>query len=267
MIITLTTDFGTSSPYVASIKGSLLTVNPTAQLIDLTHAVAPQNVKQAAVVLADVTPLFPAGTLHAVVVDPGVGTDRKIIYAEIGEQRYLAPDNGVLSYLARTSPPRLIVELTESRFWRAAISNTFHGRDIFAPVAGHLAAGIPPGQLGRVNERMNFLDWPEPQVQNDEVRAEVLYVDSFGNLITNLSLDALRQWSGNDTVLISVADRETSEFVTTYGKCQPGELVALGDSQGRLELAIVNGNAAATLGIQAGECVQIIRKGSWPGEC
>jgi S-adenosylmethionine hydrolase len=264
MLITLTTDFGTSSPYVAAMKGSLLTVCQRVTLIDVTHAISPQNVRQAAVVLSDVTPVFPPGTLHVAVIDPGVGTERRIIYAEIGEQRYLAPDNGVLSYLVRHATPGVIVELTESRFWRNAVSDTFHGRDIFAPVAGHLAAGVLPEHLGRVTNQMVCLEWPEPQFQNDEVQAEVLYIDSFGNAITNLSIDSLRRWLGEATLLISIPGREISGLQSTYGNRAAGELMALGDSQGRLELAIVKGNAATTLNVQPGEPIQIRRQNPAP---
>lgn len=264
MLITLTTDFGTSSPYVGAMKGSLLAVCQRVTLIDITHAIAPQNVRQAAVVLADVTPVFPPGTLHVAVIDPGVGTERRIVYAEIGEQRYLAPDNGTLSYLVRHGAPGVIVELTESRFWRAAVSSTFHGRDIFAPVAAHLAAGVLPEQLGRVTNQLVCLDWPEPQFQNDEVRAEVLYIDSFGNAIANLSIDSLKRWLGNDRLLVLIDGREICGLQTTYGNGKPGELIALGDSQGRLELAVVNGNAALTLNIKPGATIQIRRQNSLP---
>lgn len=259
-LITLTTDFGISSPYVAAMKGSLLSTCPRVNLVDLTHAIAPQDVRQAAVVLADVTPSFPRGTLHVVVVDPGVGTARRILYAEAGEQRYLAPDNGVLSYLVRNSAPGFLVELKEPKYWRTAVSNTFHGRDIFAPVAGHLAAGVSPDQLGPVTNQMICLDWPEPVFAADEVQAEVLYVDSFGNVITNLSIDVLKQWLGKSRILIEVQGREIAELQTTYGQREPGELVALGDSQGRLEIAIVHGNAAKTLEIHPGTKVPIGRQ-------
>jgi S-adenosylmethionine hydrolase len=230
------------------------------KLIDLTHAIPPQNVRQAAVVLADVTPFFPAGTLHVVVVDPGVGTARRILYAEIGEQRYLAPDNGVLSYLVRSSAPRHLVELAESKYWRTSVSNTFHGRDIFAPVAGHLAAGVSPNQLGPVTNQMICLEWSEPVFEADEVQAEVLYIDSFGNAITNLPIDGLLQWLGRSGILIEVQGREIAGLQTTYGQRKPGELIALGDSQGRLELAVVHGNAAKSVGIEAGTKVLIGRQ-------
>ena len=252
MLITLTTDFGVSSPYVAAMKGALLSVCRGVDLIDLTHAVAPQNIQQAAVVLADVTPIFPRGTLHVAVVDPGVGTERKIIYVEIGEQRYLAPDNGVLSYLVRNTSPGIIVDVTEAKYWRTSVSHTFHGRDIFAPVAGHLAAGISPEELGSVTNQMVCLDWPEPEFGLDEVQAEVLYIDSFGNVITNLSIDSLQHWLGSEQLVISVPGHEIVGLQTTYGNRPAGDLIALGDSQGRLEVAAVNDHAAKILGLRPG---------------
>ncbi|WP_254507578.1 SAM hydrolase/SAM-dependent halogenase family protein [Anatilimnocola floriformis] len=260
MLITLTTDFGVSSPYVAAMKGSLLSTNAHARIVDLTHSIAPQNIRQAAVVLADVTPFFPQGTLHLVVVDPGVGTEREIIYAEFGEQRYLAPDNGVLSYLVRYSRPNFLLKVTESRYWRTAVSNTFHGRDIFAPVAGHLLADTSPNEMGRVTNQMIWLDWPEPHLGTDSATAEVLYIDSFGNVITNLTTAMLRGWLSSAEPLIRIAGREITGLQTTYGQRGAGELIALGDSQGRLEIAVVNGNAAAQLGVEAGDSVQITRK-------
>lgn len=259
-LVTLTTDFGVSSPYVAAMKGSLLSIATRVHLVDLTHAISPQDVRQAAVVLADVTPFFPAGTLHVVVVDPGVGTRRRILYAEIGEQRYLAPDNGVLSYLTLSLAPQCLIEVAEAKYWRPGVSHTFHGRDIFAPVAAHLAAGVAPDQLGPVTNQMVCLDWPEPTLAADEVAAEVLFIDSFGNSITNLPIATLREWLGKSGIRIEVLGREIGELQTTYGQREPGELIALGDSQGRLEVAIVHGNAAKSLGIVPGTKVRILRR-------
>ena len=135
-IITLTTDFGAGSPYVAAMKGVMLGINPAVRLVDLSHEVGPQDVNYGAVLLAETTTWFPAGTIHVAVVDPGVGTARRLLYARIGDQHYLAPDNGLLSLLAKRLRPARIVELTNNEYWLPAVSNTFHGRDIFAPVAG-----------------------------------------------------------------------------------------------------------------------------------
>lgn len=264
MLITLTTDFGVSTPYVAALKGSLLSSYAAARIVDLTHAIPPQDIRHAAVILADVTPFFPPGTLHVVVVDPGVGTERRILYVEMGEQRYLAPDNGVLSYLAQKTPPHFIVEITEAKFWRSQVSNTFHGRDIFAPVAAQLLAGIVPAELGRVTNQMLCLDWPEPQFLADEIVAAVLLVDSFGNLITDLPIADLQTWLGSAQLRIAMAGHEIVGLQVSYGQRSAGELIALGDSQGRLELAVVNGSAAEVLRLQPGDEVRIGRQISMP---
>lgn len=260
MLITLTTDFGISSPYVAAMKGSLLSVCRDVELVDLTHAITPQNIRQAAVVLADVTPFFPVGTLHVVVVDPGVGTERNMIYAEIGDQHYLAPDNGVLSYVARQNRPRRLVALTEPRFWREQVSHTFHGRDIFAPVAGHLALGVQPDLFGPTAEAMVELPWSEPVIGKQEICGEVLYVDSFGNVITNIPVAAIQQFAGQGAIVISLAGRSIEGLYATYGQAPAGTIISLGDSQGRLEIAEVQGNAARLLGVTPGVPVRVGRK-------
>ncbi|WP_425618544.1 S-adenosyl-l-methionine hydroxide adenosyltransferase family protein [Anatilimnocola sp. NA78] len=259
MLITLTTDFGVSSPYVAAMKGALFQVCERARLVDITHAIGPQNIRQAAVVLSDVTPLFPRHTLHVVVVDPGVGMERKMVYAEINEHHYLAPDNGVLSYLARQHVPQRVIELADSKFWRPQMSNTFHGRDILAPVAGHLAGGLQASQLGPIHPALVMLTWNEPRIEPDEILGEVLCIDSFGNLITNLSAAKIKGWAGPTGIVTQVGERKVAGLHTTYGKQPVGEIMTLVDSQGRLEIAQVNGNAAATLGADVGDRVLVRR--------
>src|SRR4051794_1322094 len=140
--VTLTTDFGLSSPYVAQMKGVLLSLCSEVRLVDITHGIHPQDVAEGAIVLADVTLLFPPGTIHIAVIDPGVGTSRRLLYAELGEQKYLLPDNGLLTLLAEHGPPRQLIAIENRAFWRPEVSATFHGRDILAPVAAHLALGI-----------------------------------------------------------------------------------------------------------------------------
>ncbi|QDU27422.1 Adenosyl-chloride synthase [Anatilimnocola aggregata] len=259
MLLTFTTDFGISSPYVAAMKGAVLQVCSAVEMVDITHGISPQNVRQAAIVLADVAPYFPTNTLHLVVVDPGVGTERKMVYAEIGGQSFLAPDNGVLSYLAKQHPPQRVVALAEPRFWRQVVSNTFHGRDILASVAGHLASGLDPIDLGPIYESLIMLPWNEPLIELDEVRGEVLCIDSFGNLITNLSAAKIKGWAGPAGIETQIRERRISGLQTTYGKQAPGELISLVDSQGRLEIAQVNGNAANALAVQVGDWVRVRR--------
>src|SRR5262249_30138985 len=185
-LVTLTTDFGTASSYVAAMKGALLQVCPGVTVLDLGHEIAPQDVRHAALFLQGALPWFPPEALHVVVVDPGVGSERAILYAEVGEVRLLAPDNGCWTWLPGADSPRRVIRLAEPRFWHPIVSATFHGRDIFAPVAGHLARGVPPEDLGPVVTEWQKLPLPPPVVMKDACQGEVLFVDHFGNLITNL---------------------------------------------------------------------------------
>jgi S-adenosylmethionine hydrolase len=257
-LITLTTDFGISSPYIAQMKGVILSLCREVDLVDLTHAIGPQNIKEGAVVLADTTPRFPRGTIHVAVVDPGVGTARRLIYAEIGEQHYLAPDNGLLSLLARESLPRQIVAIENRDYWLPDVSNTFHGRDVLAPVAAHLALGLDPAKLGPPLVALDSLTIFQPQKSGGGVVGEVLYVDSFGNLVTNFRRDDLECLGDLARVSIECAGGTLSHLVANYAAGMPGETIALFDSQGRLEIAIVGGNAARQLGVRAGESVRAV---------
>jgi S-adenosyl-L-methionine hydrolase (adenosine-forming) len=254
-LITLTTDFGASSPYVAQMKGVILSICREVELVDISHAVGPQNIREGAVVLADVTPRFPPGTLHVAVIDPGVGTSRRIVYAEIGEQRYIAPDNGLLSLLARHEPARLIIALENRALWVPQLSQTFHGRDIMAPVAAHLARGVEPLELGSRREALVMLDWPQPQKLGGGIAGEVLFVDSFGNLITNISRGDLEVLGNPDSLTVDCGGQQIQGLVPTYAAAMTGEIVALFDSQSRLEIAKVGGNAARELHIEAAEPV------------
>jgi S-adenosyl-L-methionine hydrolase (adenosine-forming) len=256
-IITLTTDFGTGSPYVAQIKGVILSICRDAELVDLSHAVAPQNVREGAVVLADTAPWFPEGTVHVAVIDPGVGTARRLIYSEIGRQRYLTPDNGLVSLLAAREHPQRIVALENSQFWLAQPSATFHGRDILAPVAAHLAAGVDPGQLGPLQDNLLMLDWPQPRRVARGIAGEVLYVDSFGNILSNIRREHIAALGSPASMTVEVAGRQIRGLVRSYGAALAGECVALIDSQDRLEIAVVEGNAARDLSVRAGAPVVV----------
>jgi S-adenosylmethionine hydrolase len=254
-LITLTTDFGMGSPYVAQMKGVILSIARDADLIDISHAIGAQNIREGAVVLGDVTPRFPVGTIHVAVVDPGVGTSRRILYAEMGEQRYLAPDNGLLSLLAGRQRPKRIVALENTDYWLPEPSHTFHGRDIIAPAGAHLAAGLDPKKLGPMRESMVMLDWPQPKKSSTAIAGEVHYIDSFGNLITNMAHTDLDTLGNPASLIIDCGGRQIRGIVLTYGAALDGEIVALFDSQGRLEVAKVGGNAARELSLQVGEAV------------
>jgi S-adenosylmethionine hydrolase len=254
-IITLTTDFGMGSPYVAQMKGVILSICRDVKLVDITHSIGPQNVREGAVVLDDATRRFPPDTIHVAVVDPGVGTARRIVYVEIGDQRYIAPDNGLLSRLARREPPRLVIVIENPAFWLPEPSATFHGRDIMAPVAAHLADGINPAKLGPQDGSLLILEAPQPQESSRGIAGEVLLIDSFGNLITNIDRESVAVLGNPTTLTIDCGDGQVRGVVPSYGAGLNGELVVLFDSQGRLEIAKVGGSAAKELQIQAGEPV------------
>jgi S-adenosylmethionine hydrolase len=253
-LITLTTDFSSGSAYVAAMKGVMLATNPVVQLIDITHEIAPQNVRQGAIVLAEATSWFPAGAIHVAVIDPGVGTSRRMVYAKIGEQQYLAPDNGLLSLLAKRKQPTQVIELANKLLWRAEVSNTFHGRDILAPVAARLSLGLSPSELGPAIDDLQMLDWPEPKIGTRRIEGIVQWVDSFGNLVGNISRDALPQ---HGELQIRCAGREIRGVEQTYGNCAEESVIALVGSGGFLEIAVVNGSAAVLLQVGANEPITI----------
>jgi len=270
-VITLTTDFGTDSPYVAQMKGVILCVNPNVTIVDVTHAVPAQDVRAGALVLEKVCARFPVGTIHVAVADPGVGTERKIVCAEMGEQRFIAPDNGLLSLVARQSPPFAVYEVRESEFWLPEVSATFHGRDIMAPVAAHLSLGVTPDRLGPLLSHLVQLDWPDVRVDPGRIEGRVVSIDSFGNLVTDISARMLRRTLedpqaevGSSTaslaggsLLIRCGEHQTRGIYRTYGDADASSLVALIGSTNRLELAIVGGNAATTLRVPVGEKVTV----------
>lgn len=256
-LITLTTDFGDGSPYVAAMKGVILGVNRGARLLDLSHRIPPQDIRHAAFFLAGALPYFPTGVLHVVVVDPGVGTERAVLYVEVGGHRLLVPDNGCWTELAHgIAQPPTVIRVTERRYWRPEVSATFHGRDIFAPVAGHLSRGLDPRQLGPVTSEWVQLQSPAPVLGPERLAGEVIFVDDFGNLLTNIPGAAFTALQDR-AVRITVAGHQVPRRVRTYGEAEPGSLVALVSSNGSLEVAVTQGSAAARLGVRAGAQVEV----------
>jgi S-adenosylmethionine hydrolase len=256
-IITLTTDFGPNSRYVAAMKGVILSINPRATIVDVTHVIPPQDIACGAIALDETAFYFPANTIHVAVVDPGVGTERRIVYAQIGSHHFVAPDNGLLSRLASRAKPAKIIDITDRRFWRPDVSSTFHGRDIMAPVAARLSLGLSPDDLGPPLDRLTALPWPEVQKVANQIDGEVIEVDSFGNLITNITNDMLRGVPTDESVTITCDEHETHGIFKTYSDQPPITLVALVGSGGKLELAIVDDNASIMLGVKKGAPVRI----------
>ena len=257
MIITLTTDFGASSPYVAAMKGVILSINPEVRIVDLSHSVPPQQVWAGAQVLDEVTRLFPAGTIHVAVVDPGVGTSRAIVYAEIAGGRYVCPDNGLLGRLAERESPSKIVHVTSERFFRASVAPTFHGRDIMAPVAAQLSLGLDPDELGPRLTQLRRLDWPTAVKVANRIEGQVVAVDSFGNLVTNITREMLADVPTSETVAIRCDEHETHSIFTTYADQPPMTLVAVIGSNDQLELALVDDSATQMLGVGVGAVVEV----------
>ncbi|MBN9119482.1 MAG: SAM-dependent chlorinase/fluorinase [Planctomycetes bacterium] len=255
-VITLTTDFGRASPYVAVMKGVILSVNPAARVLDLTHEIRPQNVRHASYFLGTAVPYFPPGTIHVCVVDPGVGSERAALYADTPEQRLVGPDNGVFTEVFRKLGRRAAGALTVPRFWRTPHpSDTFHGRDIFAPVAAHLSLGTGHLEIAPVNITPVELPTRSAVTFGKKWNGEVLFVDDFGNLITNVPACKLKALPLRVTLGGSALG--AVRWVRTYSEAAPGELVCLFSSDGYFELAEVNGDAARRLSAHPGDAVEL----------
>jgi S-adenosylmethionine hydrolase len=248
-VITLLTDFGLADTYVGQMKGAMLAIAHDAMLVDLTHAVPPQDVRAGAFLLWSAVEAFAAGTLHLAVVDPGVGSARRAI--GIRSRRgdlFVGPDNGLLlPAVIRLGGTDLAVELTERRYWRPSPSSTFHGRDIFGPVAAHLANGVPLEAVGRRISDLQQLRFPEPR----GLEGEVIHVDAFGNLVTNLPATSLP-----DRFQV-IVQGHTAQAAPHYQAVQPGELLALVGSAGLLEISVREGSAAAVTGATRGAPVTV----------
>jgi S-adenosylmethionine hydrolase len=248
-IITLTTDFGGQDHYVACMKGVILQHAPEAQIVDVTHQVSPHDIVHAAFALRQVFEHFPEGTIHVAVVDPGVGTTRRLLAARYADQVILAPDNGIVSLVHRDFELQELRTIENTRLYRPEISTTFHGRDVLAPVAGHLARGLLFEHVGPILHQLEILNLDAPKPLPDGgLEGQVLYVDHFGNVITNISQAHLDAALGPRTAAdVSVGPLRVGPLRNTYADAGPGEILALVGSTGMLEVAINQGNAARQL--------------------
>lgn len=259
-VITLTTDFGSADGYVAAVKGVILNINPLATIIDITHQISPQNINQAAFVLSTTFPYFPPQTVHLVIVDPGVGTKRRAIILKTPQAYFVAPDNGVLSYIVRHYSSTMginaeleAIAITKAEYWLTPVSNTFHGRDIFAPVAAHLSSGVPLRDFGEPLSSLTILPLSEIRTESDgSIVGRVIHIDVFGNLITNIRESDLPQ----RRFFINIGNESISGLSRNY--TQGKKLVALIGSSGYLEIAVREGNAAAHLNAAVGTEVKVI---------
>lgn len=250
-IVTLTTDFGTGSGYVAELKARLLHAREPFALVDIAHDLPAHDIRAAAWLVGQACPAFPPGTLHIAVVDPGVGTARRLVWAEIAGQQLLAPDNGLLSWLLRRAP----LAAARAIAVPPGAAATFHGRDVLAPAAVRLLDGAPPETLGPAVTDLVQLDWPEPLDTAAALTGEVIHVDAFGNLVTNLP--AARWPRLVAAGRLRVGDHDLTTLVRTYGDAAPGTPVVLVGSQGLIEAAVVAGRADVRLGAGLGTPVAI----------
>ena len=257
-ILTLTTDFGTRDGFVGTLKGVIWSICPAAQIADISHEISPQNVLEGAFALWRAYAFFPAGTVHVAVVDPGVGTSRRQIAVSLGSHTFVGPDNGLFTPIFEDAEkngwPVKIVHLTNGEYFLPEVSRTFHGRDIFAPVAARLANGLPLAELGEFVTDPVRLSLPKPEKTLNGWHAHITVIDVFGNCTTDLPAAAL---AANERFTFHLRGREVRGLVESYGQNQPGDLVALVDSENYVEIAIVNGSAARTLGAQVGDTVDV----------
>ena len=258
-VIALLTDFGTRDHYAGTMKGVALGICPDVTLVDISHDIAAHDVLGGALELAASYRYFPAGTIFLVVVDPGVGSTRRGIAAEAGEFKYVAPDNGVLTAVLDEHPPKRVVELTERKYARPTVSRTFEGRDRFAPAAAWLAKGIDLAALGRSAGAIHRLDIPHPKLADGRIDGQVLRVDRFGNLITNIDRKTFEKLAGGP-LDIRIGPHQVSRVVSTYADASPGEICALFGSTDHLEVAANGANAADALGLCRGASVHVARR-------
>lgn len=248
-IITLTSDFGPDSPYVAQMKASILTIARSATIVDVTHSIPPQDIRGGQIVLLDVANRFPRGTIHVAVIDPGVGTNRRVVAIEAGDQIYVGPDNGLLWPLVERAGSATAVHLTNDRCWLPDVSATFHGRDVMAPVAAHLANAVPLRDTGTAIDSASLVasPLPQPECTTGRIVGSVIDVDRFGNLITNITRKQLTAAGLSSDMVIRCGRCVLDSISRAYGHHAPGTVLALLDSQGRLEIAVTNGSACRQL--------------------
>lgn len=251
-LISLLTDFGDRDTYVGTMKAVILDIAPEANLVDLCHHVPPQDIEEGAWLLGNSYAFFPKGTIHLAVVDPGVGTARRAIALKAGDHTFVGPDNGLFSLVLERETNYQAVQLTNTQYHRERLSRTFHGRDVFAPVAAHLASGVPLQALGTAISDLVRLPSTEPEELSDGLRVRILRVDSFGNLVTNLTEERFAEWIARHpgkSVVVDIGRRQIEGVRNAYSEVPAGGLLSIFGSSGRLEIAVSGGSAKEELKI------------------
>lgn len=254
-MVTLLTDFGLEDPYVGMMKGAILSVNPAARIIDISHHVTPGAISRAAQILQETYTYFPDGTIHVAVVDPGVGTDRRAIVLVARYHFFVGPDNGIFSPIMASCQEAEVIHLSKTRYFLQHISNTFHGRDIFAPVAGHLSQGVDPFDMGPVIYDPIRLKFPLPYRKGGSLYGRIVQVDHFGNLITNIQRGELEEFLGGGIPLVRIGDQRIEGIQSTYAQTAAGEALTLFGSSGYLEIAVNRGRASDCTGLDPAKMI------------
>jgi len=253
-IITLTTDFGTADGFVGAMKGIILGINRDVRLVDIAHTVPRQDVFAGAMVLRNTWRHFPTGSIHLGVIDPGVGTDRAAIVVVVDDGLFVLPDNGMITLVARETPIRAAYAITNRIYMRDTISRTFHGRDVFAPVAAHLSLGRPAESVGPLLESFARLPYPDPLVEANRIEGEIVYQDNYGNLFTNIDAAGLPDAHAT----LEIGGHRIGGPRGAYGEVPGGEVLFLVGSSDLIEIAINGGNAAEKLGVGIGTPVRLV---------
>jgi hypothetical protein len=254
-IITLTTDFGLTDPYVAMMKGVILSINPAARITDVSHLIGAGSISQAATLIQDAYSYFPLGTVHVAVVDPGVGSERRLLALEARSHFFVGPDNGVFWPIIMSDPNSRLVHLTETKYFLPHVTKTFHGREIFAPVAAHLSLGVPLANLGVSIKDPVELFLPAPYQADNVLYGQIIRVDNFGNLITNIGTKILEDFLRAGSPCIEVGKLTIQKMSSIYSESDEGEPLALINSSDLLEIAVNMGRASEYVSIDVNEIV------------
>jgi S-adenosylmethionine hydrolase len=259
-IISLLSDFGHKDPYVAEMKAVILSINPQAQIVDITHEIEKFNIRMGAYVLASAAPYFPPKTIHVAVVDPGVGTKRRPIIAETSRSLYVGPDNGLLMLAAHKEHIKKVYQIDNPKYMLSKVSKTFHGRDIFAPAAAHLTQEIKPSDFGPAIQDYIFPEFAKPHLRNGELLGEVLHIDDFGNIVSNITAEDLEKMGFHEgnSILVRLGGKTlTMRFCSAYGEVQAGTPLALIGSSNFLEVAVNQGSASRNFKAKVGDTFHV----------
>lgn len=256
-LISLITDFGLSDNFVGVMKAAILKINPKARVVDICHQVRAQDIRQAAFLLSSSFRFFPRGTVHLAVVDPGVGSRRRKIIVRTKDYYFVAPDNGLLAFALKDEPPKKIIEITNEKYFLKPVSCTFHGRDIFAPVSAYLSKGESAGEFGRAVKSFRALELPAVKINSRELTGEIIYIDNFGNLVSNIDRSALESFIRNKRFSIRLKNNTLRRLSRAYMEGAALQPLALIGSFGCLEIAVNAGSARDYLKADKGDKIKV----------